>query len=66
VVEDRLGDGAVVDTEVLDAAVVVDGEADAEMLGDLKFHECERKRPSKNIESLLDYLENSGDPIFWG
>lgn len=32
----------------------------------LKFHECKRKRPSKNIQSLLDYSEKSGDPIFWG
>ena len=32
----------------------------------LKFHEYKRKRPSKNIQSLLDYIETSGDPIFWG
>lgn len=32
----------------------------------LKFHEYTRKRPSKNIQSLLDYIESSGDPIFWG
>jgi hypothetical protein len=26
----------------------------------------QRKRPTKNVQSLLDYIENSGDPIFWG
>ena len=32
----------------------------------LKFHEYNRKRPTKNLQVLLDYIENSGDPIFWG
>jgi hypothetical protein len=32
----------------------------------LKFHEYKRKRPTKNVQSLLDYIETSGDPIFWG
>ena len=32
----------------------------------LKFHEYTRKRPSKNVQTLLDWIEDSGDPIFWG
>jgi hypothetical protein len=32
----------------------------------LKFHEYKRKRPTKSVQALLDYLETSGDPIFWG
>ena len=32
----------------------------------LKFHEYDRKRPSKNVTELLDYIADSGDPIFWG
>jgi Protein of unknown function (DUF3024) len=32
----------------------------------LKFHEYQRKQPTKNVQALLDYLDNSGDPIFWG
>lgn len=32
----------------------------------LKFHEYRRKRPTKNVQVLLDYIDNSGDPIFWG
>ncbi len=32
----------------------------------LKFHEYQRKRPTKNVQALLDHLETSGDPIFWG
>ena len=32
----------------------------------LKFHEYKRKRPTKNIQALLDHIEDSGDPIFWG
>jgi len=32
----------------------------------LKFHEYKRKRPTKNVQVLLDYIETSGDPIFWG
>jgi Protein of unknown function (DUF3024) len=33
---------------------------------DLKFHEYDRKRPTKNVQVLLDYIADSGDPIFWG
>jgi hypothetical protein len=32
----------------------------------LKFHEYKGKRPSKNVQALLDHVETSGDPIFWG
>ncbi|MBV6726530.1 DUF3024 domain-containing protein [Nocardioides daeguensis] len=32
----------------------------------LKFHDYKPKRPTRNIEALLDHIENSGDPIFWG
>ncbi len=32
----------------------------------LKFHEYDRKRPTKNIQALLDHIADSGDPIFWG
>ena len=32
----------------------------------LRFHEYDRKRPSKNVQSLLDHIAESGDPIFWG
>ena len=32
----------------------------------LKFHEYKRKRPAKNVQALLDYIETSGDPIFGG
>ncbi len=32
----------------------------------LKFHVYDRKRPSKAVQALLDYLDTSGDPIFWG
>jgi len=32
----------------------------------LKFHEYKFKKPSTNIQSLLDHIENNGDPIFWG
>ena len=32
----------------------------------LKFHEYKRKRPTTNIQALLDHIETSGDPIFWG
>ena len=32
----------------------------------LKFHEYKRKRPSKQVQTLLDHIESSGDPIFWG
>ena len=30
------------------------------------FHEYRRKRPTKNVQALLDYIDRSGDPIFWG
>ena len=32
----------------------------------LKFHEYKRKRPTKNVQALLDHIGTSGDPIFWG
>jgi hypothetical protein len=32
----------------------------------LKFHEYKRKRPAKSVQALLDHIETSGDPIFWG
>lgn len=32
----------------------------------LKFHEYEGKRPTKTVQSLLDHIADSGDPIFWG
>ena len=32
----------------------------------LKYHVYERKRPSKNIQTLLDHIADGGDPIFWG
>ena len=32
----------------------------------LKFHEYDRKRPSRDVQSILDYIADSGDPIFWG
>jgi hypothetical protein len=32
----------------------------------LKFHEYDRKRPTKNVQVLLDYLDSHADPIFWG
>ncbi|MGI8433448.1 MAG: DUF3024 domain-containing protein [Nocardioidaceae bacterium] len=32
----------------------------------LKFHVYDRKRPTKSVQALLDYLDDSGDPIFWG
>lgn len=32
----------------------------------LKFHEYQRKRPSPNVQVLLDHIADSGDPIFWG
>jgi hypothetical protein len=31
----------------------------------LKFHQYDRKRPSKNVQVLLDHIADSGDPIFW-
>lgn len=32
----------------------------------LKFHEYKPKRPTKNVQVLLDHMGTSGDPIFWG
>lgn len=32
----------------------------------LKFHEYDRKRPTRNVHALLQYIADSGDPIFWG
>ena len=32
----------------------------------MKFHEYTRKRPTKNVQSLLDYIGSHQDPIFWG
>jgi hypothetical protein len=32
----------------------------------LKFHEYRHKRPSKNVQSLLDYIREGKDPIFFG
>jgi hypothetical protein len=32
----------------------------------LKFHEYRYKQPSKNAQSLLDYIRESKDPIFFG
>ncbi len=32
----------------------------------LKFHEYKRKRPNKRVQALLDYIQDSGDAIFWG
>jgi len=32
----------------------------------LRFHEYKRKRPTKNVQALLDHIGTSGDPIFWG
>jgi len=31
----------------------------------LKFHEYDRKQPSKTVQALLDYVADNGDPIFW-
>ncbi len=32
----------------------------------LKFHLYDRKRPTKNIQDLLDYIGSHQDPIFFG
>ncbi len=32
----------------------------------LEFHVYDRKRPTKNVQVLLDYLDSHADPIFWG
>jgi hypothetical protein len=31
-----------------------------------KYHEYRRKRPTTNIQALLDYIASHEDPIFWG
>lgn len=32
----------------------------------LKFHEYQHQRPSTNVQSLLDYISEGKDPIFFG
>ncbi len=32
----------------------------------LKFHAYKRKRATTNVQTLLDHIEDSGDPIFSG
>lgn len=32
----------------------------------LEFDEYKWKEPSRDAQSLLDHIEDSGDPIFWG
>lgn len=32
----------------------------------LKFHQYEHKHPTKNVQALLDWIADGGDPIFWG
>ncbi len=32
----------------------------------LKFHKYDRKRATKNLQSLLDYIGSHQDPIFFG
>lgn len=32
----------------------------------MKFHEYTRKRPTKNVQALLDYIGSYQDPILWG
>lgn len=32
----------------------------------LKFHEYTRTKPTKNVKTLLDYIDSRVDPIFWG
>lgn len=32
----------------------------------LRFHEYRRRRPTRSITSLLDFLASHEDPIFWG
>lgn len=34
--------------------------------GNLKFHEYKRKAPTKGVQPQLDWVADSGDPIFWG
>ena len=32
----------------------------------VKLHAYKRKRPTKNVQALLDHIETGGDPTFWG
>lgn len=32
----------------------------------LEFHEYKLKDPTKDVQSLLDYIGSHKDPIFWG
>ncbi|HXL63087.1 MAG TPA: DUF3024 domain-containing protein [Mycobacterium sp.] len=32
----------------------------------MKFHRYQFLDPSPWVQDLLDHLDNSGDPIFWG
>jgi Protein of unknown function (DUF3024) len=32
----------------------------------LIFHRYQYLEPSPHVQTLLDHIENSGDPIFWG
>jgi hypothetical protein len=32
----------------------------------LAFHRYQPLAPSRHVQDLLDHIENSGDPIFWG
>lgn len=32
----------------------------------LKLHEYDRKRLTKNVQALFDYIADSGGPISWG
>ncbi|WBU37544.1 DUF3024 domain-containing protein [Homoserinibacter sp. YIM 151385] len=32
----------------------------------LKFHEYQRRRPTKNVQALLDHIGSHDDPIFFG
>lgn len=31
-----------------------------------RFHEYKYREPSPSVVDLLDHIDNSGDPIFWG
>lgn len=32
----------------------------------LQFHEYAGRRPTKRVQTLLDFLDSHEDPIFWG
>lgn len=32
----------------------------------LRFHQYDRVPPTRQVQVLLDYVADSGDPIFWG